>query len=125
MRERKSVQNKVFLLSILSLTFLILCLGSVIAMPYGANVSRENDTVAPADDPDSINATAGNVSEITVYGFTTTKTWQGYSGNVTGVIQLADSSDNVMYNWTYANPKGEVYSSINDSINLNFIQCFN
>lgn len=128
MRKQKSVQRKVILLSIIfvSLAFLVLSLSSVIAAPYGAGtVTQENSTRAPADAPQSNEAYAGNVTELTIAGFTTTAAWQGYFGNVTGVIQLADSDDKVMYNWSSANPRGEVYASTNDTIEWLYIQCFN
>jgi hypothetical protein len=38
---------------------------------------------------------------------------------------LADSSDNVMYNWSAASPQGEIYASTNSTIIWNYIQCFN
>lgn len=128
MRGKKSVQNRVILLSIIfvCLVFLVLSLSSVIAVPFGAGtVTEENNTWAPADVPDSHDAFAGNVTELIISGYSTTNTWQGYYGNVTGVIQLADSADNVMYNWSDTNPEGEVYASTNDSIDWYYIQCFN
>lgn len=128
MREQKSVKRKVILLSVVfvSLAFLVLSLSFVVALPYGAGtVTNVENTTAPSDDPESTEAYAGNISELTITGFSTTQSWQGYTGNVTGVIQLADSEDHVMYNWTDANPRGEVYASTNDSVEWGYIQCFN
>ena len=67
--------------------------------PFGANYTEINSTRAPMDTAESIQALAGNVTEININGFSTTQSWQGYFGNVTGTIQLADASDNQMYNW--------------------------
>ena len=37
---------------------------------------------------------------IPLHGFTNTQTWQGYYGNVTGTIELGDSSDNALHDWS-------------------------
>jgi hypothetical protein len=93
--------------------------------PFGANVTQGSSVRGIPDPAQGIPAMAGNVTEITISGFSTTQSWQGYFGNVSGTIQLADSSDNVMYNWSLASPKGEVYASTNNSIIWNYVQCLN
>ncbi|MCK4997495.1 hypothetical protein KAS08_04270 [Candidatus Pacearchaeota archaeon] len=93
--------------------------------PFGAETTFINSTRAPIDEAQSIQAQAGNVTEINIFGYSPTQTWQGYFGNITGTIQLADAGDNVMYNWSLASPQGEIYASTNDSINWANIQCFN
>jgi hypothetical protein len=66
------------------------------------------------------------VTDISVpQGFGITQAWAGYFGNISGVIQLADSSDYVMYNWSLASPEGEILASTNNSIVWTNIQCFN
>ena len=62
---------------------------------------------------------------LTVFGYSTTQTWQGYFGNVSGTIQLADSNDNVLYNWSLASPQGEIYASTNATLLWTNIQCLN
>jgi len=95
------------------------------AIPYGATLTPVANKTAAADVAGSHAAIAGNITEITVTGFSTTQTWQGYYGNVSGTIQLADGSDNVMYNWTLASPQGEVYSAVFGNITWINISCFN
>jgi hypothetical protein len=116
----------VFLLSVLFVVFLS---ATVLAVePFGANLvnitspsERAPMDTAGHDD----NAIAGNITEIDVTGYTITQTWQGYFGNVSGTVQLADNSDNVMYNWSLASPEGEIYASTNNSIIWSYIQCLN
>ena len=79
--------------------------------PFGANYTFVNSTRAPADTASSYPAIAGNVTEINIDGFTTTQTWQGYYGNISGSIQLANADNKVMYNWSLASPQGEIYAS--------------
>jgi hypothetical protein len=116
-------------LSFLLVGFVILSLFAVVqfayATPSGSTITVGNSTSAPVDPAGSSAAQAGNVTELTLTGRTTTATWQGYFGNVTGVIQLADGSSHVMYNWSQANPSGEVYASTNQTIFWTNIQCLN
>lgn len=93
--------------------------------PTGANITEERSETAPSDAPGSYEAQAGNVTELNIFGYSTTQSWQGYFGNVSGTIQLADGGDKVLYNWSLANPQGEVYASINSSITWTNIQCLN
>lgn len=93
--------------------------------PSGATITVRNSTSAPSDTAGMRVALAGNVTEMDLSGFSNTPSWQGYYGNVTGTIQLADSADNVMYNWSASNPGGEVYASENSSVIWTNIACFN
>jgi len=97
----------------------------VYAIPSGANYSFVNSSTASPAPPQSIDAYAGNVSEMNIFGYSTTQSWQGFYGNVSGVIQLGDSASHVMYNWSDLSPKGEVYASVNNSVNWANVQCFN
>ncbi|MBM3200559.1 hypothetical protein FJZ53_06480 [Candidatus Woesearchaeota archaeon] len=94
------------------------------AVPFGATPSevRSETSIAPAPSP--IGAIAGNVTEVIISGYSVTQSWQGYMGNVTGVITLEDSSNYTMYNWNVTNPQGEVYAA-NNSVTWTNIQCFN
>ncbi len=109
-----------------SLLLLVAALSFASAIePTGSSVTEVRSETAPADAAGSNTAIAGNITEVTLSGIQTTQTWQGYFGNVSGTIQLADANDNVMYNWSLANPSGEVYASTNSSISWTNIQCFN
>ena len=93
--------------------------------PYGAeNVNVIKSETSLSDVPQGVLAQAGNVTELNIFGYSTTQTWQGYFGNVSGAIQLADSEDNVFYNWSLANPEGEIYATVNSSVNWSGIKCF-
>jgi hypothetical protein len=39
-----------------------------------------------------------------------TSRWQGYYGNITGVITLDDAVNNTLYQWDLASPEGEIYA---------------
>ena len=117
--------RKEVLLFLFIVTTCLLISGVSAVEPYGANYTTIDSERAPADNASSHEAIAGNVTELDISGFTTTQSWQGYFGNVSGVVQLADSDDYVMYNWTLSSPEGEVYAARNSSITWTNIQCFN
>jgi len=106
---------------------LLFYFGAVMAVePFGANYTGEKTTTAPPDAPQEVPAQAGNVTQLNIFGYTTTQSWQGYYGNVTGTIILADSNDKALYNWSLAAPEGEVYASVNGSGEIDWgnIACF-
>ncbi len=108
------------------LAFAVIGLVTVSAVvPFGAEtVTEENSTRAPIADPENHSAIAGNVTELTIVATSVTQTWQGYFGNVSGTIELADSADNIMYNWSLADPEGEVYATTSGTVAWADIACF-
>jgi hypothetical protein len=127
-KEKKTMGSK---LSQLALAWIILIiffylLLNVAAEPFGAStVTPGRNERAPNDTPQSHGAQAGNVTEIIISGYSITQSWQGYFGNVTGTLMLADASDNVMYNWSEQSPAGEIFASTNSTIMWNSVMCFN
>ncbi len=105
----------------------ILSIGIAAAQPIGVeNVtaeasSRFNDTATPTP----IDAQAGNVTELSITSISVTKSWQGFYGNITGTIILADASGNNFYDWNVSTPTGQVYASRNDSVTWTDIDCLN
>jgi len=89
----------------------------------GASVTSISNSTAAPDLASPHVAIAGNVTEITVTGVSTTQSWQGYYGNVSGTIELGDASGNAMYNWSVTSAVGEVFSSV-EPIDWNTITCF-
>ncbi len=108
-------------------TFVLLLAATASAEVFGADtITLEGSSRASDGTPVNNSALAGNVTGLLIDGSTITRSWQGYFGNVTGTIILADSSNNMMYNWSIASPRGQIYSSVNDSgIQWSYLQCFN
>jgi hypothetical protein len=100
----------------------------VVADPSGATNVKviDSERAAMSGSAQSTPAEAGNVTELLVNGTMITKTWQGYYGNVTGVIVLADASDNEMYMWTDASfSGGEIYATNSSTVSWSNVNCFN
>ncbi len=100
--------------------------GFALAIPSGANWTDSSTTQTPNSDPQEHAAYAGNTTFLDLYADVASMSWQGYYGNVTGTIQLADGNDDVFYNWSVASPSGEVYASVNGTgvITWGNIACF-
>lgn len=67
----------------------------------------------------------GNVTPLFVSGQRITARWQGYYGNVSGGITLADSAGNSMYDWGLVNPSGEIYAANHTTVSWSRIFCAN
>jgi len=83
--------------------------------------SRANLTATGND----VLAQAGNVTELSLNGISITNTWQGYYGNVTGRLTLQNANNNTLYDWSTISSEGEVYASLNDTINWSSVGCVN
>lgn len=125
----KGKRNLAVLLLAVALLAGVFSLSYAVALqPNGASVDAGtpersfNNNTSPGENE----AQAGNITTLVLTGKTITQSWQGYVGNVTGSIELADATGNVLYNWTgLADPTGEVYASTNATVYWTNIQCFN
>lgn len=111
------------LVLILLFAVVFLTTGAFAVEPFGATPNEIGSSRASSGAAGNNSALAGNVTELDLSGFSNTQTWQGYFGNVTGAIQLADVADNVMYNWSLASPRGEVYASTANGLTWSSIAC--
>ena len=124
------MNRKIGIITIMLITAL-LSVSAVLAQPTGAeNVEALNSTrynvSAGGGTPPSVEAQAGNVTQLELNGTAITTSWQGFYGNVSGTLILADSQGNQFYNWSgIASPSGEVYASRSDSVTWASIDCTN
>jgi hypothetical protein len=115
------------LMTIIALTSMFVCAAD---FPYGmreityVQSSRPDPSNQTRYPPAFLDAQAGNVTELSLVGISTTESWQGYYGNISGEITLEDVNGYVFYNWTTAEPKGQIYSSTNGVIDWLNIRCF-
>jgi len=113
------------ILGLLLLSFL----PSTLALPVPATgltpgaSSRRNLTTS---DNMNVSAVAGNVTQIDILGISITTSWQGFYGNISGNIILADASNNSFYEWGNGTSiTGEVFASRATDIVWNTINCSN
>lgn len=107
----------------------LLCVGTALALPAPpTNItigtsSSENLSSLPTV---SVNAQAGNVTAINITALTITKSWQGYYGNISGSIVLADANNKTFYNWSMASiTNGRIYATRNSSVIFTSVNCTN
>lgn len=118
--------KQVFIVAIFMFAIILLLSNFVEGIiPSGATVNQIQNSTALADPAGVQQAVAGNVTEVNLEGSSSTQSWQGYYGNVTGKIQLSNGNNEVLYNWDDTNPKGEIYASTISNIDWTNIQCFN
>ena len=91
--------------------------GIVSAVPDGANVTidvNKSTMTTAATGTDA--AEGGYITGINLTSEQSTAKWQGYFGNITGSIVLADSNDDKMYDWgEVTNVSGEVFATTRTS----------
>jgi hypothetical protein len=124
-REEKSKSLVITLL----LMIIILNISSVFSesLPEGpTNLTVVNSSRRTPAAGRTIEAIAGNVTQLNIVGTTVTQTWAGYYGNISGTITLDDSSNNTLYDWVLTNPEGEIYAS-ESAIDFSYgnIECYN
>ncbi len=97
-------------------------------VPMGAQQADEGEesTINASNYlPESVNAYAGNISQLTLFGRSQTKHWQGYYGEVTGIIVLDDAQNFTMYDWPNDEPQGEIYATSTAATPVwNTVACF-
>lgn len=86
------------------------------------NSSTFNPANWPAQSHDAI---AGNITYLNMSTIVQTQTWQGYFGQITATITLDDANNNTMYDWSSAEPQGEIYASNSSSVTWANIKCVN
>jgi len=120
---RKAVS---IMLIVLAMGFVVLATFAL-AVPTGPgslsqiSSSRANLTSTMKSAP----AEAGNVTELFIDANSITTAWQGYYGNISGSIILADAQGNNFYVWNGSTASGEVYASRNDTVDWTTINCTN
>ena len=102
--------------------------GIVIAAPEGpTTLAVGNSSTRTPQSADTLDAYAGNVSTLNIFGKTVTQTWQAYAGNISGTVSLEDSEGYVVYDWELASPEGEIYATYMSSVDWSAanVQCWN
>ena len=113
-------------------TICILALFSVVVLaepdPSGpANIDRGANERRTADSSTGVLevAGAGNVTSLKINSTIITKRWQGFYGNVTGLITLDDADNKTLYNWQLTSTQGEIYAANGSSVSWSNVDCLN
>ncbi len=98
-----------------------------IAAPNGPTAIEEGQSSRGTIDPaKTVNAQAGNVTELNINATSITKAWQGYYGNISGTLTLDNANNWTLYDWRMITPSGKIYSTRNNTaINWGSVICAN
>ena len=117
--------------AILALVVLVTMAVMTIAVPYGPDsVTRgQNDRRTTfGSGAQQVQAQAGNVTQLTINTTMLTNRWQGYYGNITGIITLDDANGYTLYDWYGGGAislVGEVYAANETISSWAQIKCVN
>lgn len=93
-------------------------------VPVGVEeITVESSSTGAYRTPESTDAEAGNLTELSIRGVSQTKSWQGFYGNISGTIVLENSLGFRFYDWNAAEPQGEIYASVNDTVTWTDVTC--
>ena len=111
----------------LFLIFAVIFSFAAYAAPTGPDSLLINSTSRRGNTPAlNTSAVAGNVTGLNINITWVTNSWQGYFGNISGVITLDDANNKTMYSWVDASPSGEIYAvRTSNSISWATINCTN
>ncbi len=118
------------IVSVLFVSIIVMLLGAMYAFAAADPTAPTTLTKGATStfDPDNyaavnISALAGDISAVTIVGISQTRAWQGYYGNVSGYITLDDADNNTFYNWSVAEPRGQVYATLSNSPTWASVDC--
>ncbi len=95
---------------------------SVTGLVPGASSRRDLSSLNTTQ----VDAQAGNVTQLDIDALSITQSWQGYYGNVSGSMLLANANNQTFYDWANGTSVGgQVYASRNDTVDWSTINCSN
>jgi hypothetical protein len=124
--------DKIFGSVVVLVIISVLAMASALAVvPNGAQVGTSgNNGRFPVPDAGNITVVSGNITMASLEANMSTSRWAGLYGNATGVLNLGDSSSNVMYSWdavgniVYASIASPTWASLADANAANVTAAF-
>jgi len=107
MRKRQNIG----LMLLVVFTVMTVMLNTVVGAPTGATLNPGNSTRGTDPTATTVDAQAGNVTQLNIDQTRITDIWQGFYGNVSGTIVLENSAGQNFYDWTGTEVTGQIYAS--------------
>ena len=115
MDEKRGVINMKKILTLL--VVMAMCIMPMaFAAPTGGTVDELAQETGAAAVVQTVDIEGGNVTGVNVSTTSITGRWAGFWGNITGGIELSDSSANKFYEWTVSNMDGAVVYVSNGTV---------
>ncbi len=126
----KIIQKNILLSTVILIQALLLIAGTVTAATSN-NLDRTiiingtSETVFPRNGTNSTLSAGGYITQIDIYPqFNQTKNWQGFYGNVSGIIALKGLNEKEMYNWSINMTNTTIYATV-ESVFTNWTTFYN
>ncbi len=119
-KNRNAVIVIMVLLVIVSLSIFIT------AEPEGSSIDNTTTTTKTLTPATSRQDQKGTITTLLIDTVQQNIKWKAYVGNVSGTLVLRDADNYAIYEWpSGGSPDGEVYITLNDSVDWSSIQCAN
>lgn len=120
-------QNRDGIVAILVVIALVsLSLMMITAEPEGSTLTNVSITTKNLTAPSSRQDPKGTITTMIISTVQQNIKWKAYVGNVSGTLVLRDADDYAIYEWpSGGSPSGEVYITLNSSVDWDTIQCAN
>lgn len=73
--------------------------------------------------PQNVSIVAGNITRLYIDTISQTRAWAGFYGNITGTITLDDANNYTFYNWSAAEPQGQIYATLSNNPSWTNVDC--
>jgi len=123
-RRRQAGTEKGFRIAA-AVLFLLLLASSAMPVPEGPQITSFQTETPSVRAAANITTAGGTITTMLLNATTQNPHWKAYVGNITGRLTLRDANNYTIYDWSIAEPTGEVYVSRNNSISWSSIQCAN
>jgi len=125
----KIINIKMLLSAVILLQAMLLIAGTAIAVNNNLDraiiINGTTETVFPRNGSASNVSAGGYITQIDIYPqFNQTKNWQGFYGNVSGIISLKGNNEKEMYNWSINLTNTSIYATT-DSVFTNWSTLYN
>lgn len=77
------------------------------------------------NDANTLDTNSGNITNLIINMSSTTKSWQGYYGNISSNIGLMDNNGTSFYDWSGLGITGKIYATRGNNIGWSNIECTN
>jgi len=125
----KIIKINMLLSAVILLQALLLIAGTAIAVNNNLDrsiiINGTTETVFPRTGEVSNQSAGGYITQIDIYPqFNQTKNWQGFYGNVSGIISLKGDNEKEMYNWSINLTNTSIYATT-DGVFTNWSTLYN
>jgi hypothetical protein len=108
------------ILFVVGLAGVVFAVNTPDSLTVGPDSSRVTDNSTK-----TVSAYGGNTTQLSIDDTKQTARWQGYYGNITGIVTLDDANNFTLIDWSLGTIEGEVYAANATVSDWSTIRCIN